>query len=63
MKDRTSIIIAHRLSSVQKADRIIVLHKGVIRETGSHQELLKERGLYHKLYLLQHPETLTAEGA
>lgn len=56
MKGRTSIIIAHRLSTVQKADRIVVLHKGVIRETGSHQELLASRGLYHKLYLLQHPE-------
>ncbi|WP_242664250.1 ABC transporter ATP-binding protein [Chlorobium sp. N1] len=63
MKGRTSIIIAHRLSSVQRADRIIVLHKGVIRETGTHQELLRERGLYHKLYLLQHPERLAAEGA
>ena len=56
MKNRTSIIIAHRLSTVQKADRIIVLHKGVIRETGNHQELLANRGLYYKLYLLQHPE-------
>ena len=56
MKNRTSIIIAHRLSTVQKADRIIVLHKGVIRETGNHQELLAKRGLYYKLYLLQHPE-------
>ena len=56
MNERTSIIIAHRLSTVQKADRIIVLHKGVIRETGNHQELLAKRGLYYKLYLLQHPE-------
>ena len=56
MSERTSIIIAHRLSTVQKADRIIVLHKGVIRESGNHQELLANRGLYHKLYLLQHPE-------
>jgi len=56
MSNRTSIIIAHRLSTVQKADRIIVLHKGVIRETGNHQELLANRGLYYKLYLLQHPE-------
>ena len=62
MNERTSIIIAHRLSTVQKADRIIVLHKGVIRETGNHQELLAKRGLYYKLYLLQHPEqTLPAE--
>ena len=56
MSNRTSIIIAHRLSTVQKADRIIVLHKGVIRETGNHQEQLAKRGLYYKLYLLQHPE-------
>ncbi len=56
MSERTSIIIAHRLSTVQKADRIIVLHKGVIREIGNHQELLAKRGLYYKLYLLQHPE-------
>ncbi len=56
MKHRTSIIIAHRLSTVQHADRIIVLHRGTIRETGTHQELLAQRGLYYKLYLLQHPE-------
>jgi ATP-binding cassette, subfamily B, multidrug efflux pump len=56
MSERTSIIIAHRLSTVQKADRIIVLHKGIIRECGNHQELLAKRGLYYKLYLLQHPE-------
>jgi ATP-binding cassette subfamily B protein len=56
MSGRTSIIIAHRLSTVQKADRIIVLHKGAVRETGNHQELLAKKGLYYKLYLLQHPE-------
>ncbi|MEI6848244.1 MAG: ABC transporter ATP-binding protein [Chlorobiaceae bacterium] len=56
MSNRTSIIIAHRLSTVQKADRIIVLHKGVIKEIGNHQELLAKRGLYYKLYLLQHPK-------
>ncbi len=62
MSGRTSIVIAHRLSTVQKADRIIVLHKGVIRETGSHQELLAKRGLYYKLYLLQHPEQALVSG-
>ncbi|MFZ4526357.1 MAG: ABC transporter ATP-binding protein [Chlorobium sp.] len=61
MSERTSIIIAHRLSTVQKADKIIVLHKGVIRETGNHQELLAKRGLYYKLYLLQHPEQTLPE--
>ncbi len=58
MKNRTSIIIAHRLSTVQHADRIIVMHKGAIKETGSHQQLLAEKGLYYKLYLLQHPEKI-----
>ncbi len=58
---RTSIIIAHRLSTVQNADRIIVLHHGRIRETGTHQELLHLRGIYWKLYQLQYkdqPESL-----
>ena len=56
MKGRTSIIIAHRLSTIQQCDRIIVMHKGRIREVGSHQELLAERGLYFKLYQLQYKE-------
>ena len=51
---RTSIVIAHRLSTVQKAVRILVLHKGEVRELGTHQELLALRGIYHKLYLLQY---------
>lgn len=63
MKHRTSIIIAHRLSTIQHADKIVVLHKGTIRETGTHQELLAQRGLYYKLYLLQHPERGRLEGA
>jgi len=63
MQHRTSIIIAHRLSTIQHADRIVVLHKGTIRETGTHQELLAQRGLYYKLYLLQHPERSRMEGA
>jgi ATP-binding cassette subfamily B protein len=53
---RTSIVIAHRLSTVQKADRILVMHKGEIREMGTHQELLALRGIYHKLYLLQYKD-------
>ncbi|MFC1500661.1 ABC transporter ATP-binding protein [Candidatus Zixiibacteriota bacterium] len=54
MADRSTIVIAHRLSTIQKADRIIVLHKGEIRESGTHQELLAMRGIYHCLYLLQY---------
>lgn len=50
---RTAIVIAHRLSTIQNADKIIVLHKGEIRETGTHQELLAKRGIYFKLYQLQ----------
>ena len=54
MKDRTCLIIAHRLSTIQNCDRIIVLHKGKIREEGSHFDLLKNRGIYYKLYQLQY---------
>ena len=57
MRDRTSIVVAHRLSTVQNADRIIVLHHGEIREQGTHQELLAERGLYWKLYKLQYADS------
>lgn len=53
---RTSIIIAHRLSTIQRADRIVVMHHGRIRESGSHQELLSQRGIYWKLYQLQYKE-------
>jgi len=56
MAGRTSIIIAHRLSTVQNADRIIVLHRGRIREMGTHQELLRLRGIYWKLYQLQYKD-------
>jgi subfamily B ATP-binding cassette protein MsbA len=53
MKGRTSIVIAHRLSTVQNADMIIVLNEGEIVERGSHNELLKLNGLYSKLYNMQ----------
>jgi ATP-binding cassette subfamily B protein len=54
MTGRTSIIIAHRLSTIQNVDRIIVLHKGLVVESGTHRELLAERGVYHRLYELQY---------
>ncbi len=53
MHGRTTIAIAHRLSTIQDMDRIIVLHKGELRELGTHQELLAQRGIYHRLYQLQ----------
>jgi ATP-binding cassette subfamily B protein len=53
MKERTTIAIAHRLSTIQDMDQILVLHKGTLRETGTHQELLAQRGIYHRLYQLQ----------
>jgi ATP-binding cassette subfamily B protein len=51
---RTTLAIAHRLSTIQDADKILVLHKGEVRERGTHQELLAEDGLYRKLYDLQY---------
>src|SRR5271166_2180672 len=53
---RTSIIIAHRLSTIQRAGKIIVMHKGQVREIGSHQQLLANRGIYWKLYQLQYKD-------
>lgn len=59
MESRTSIVIAHRLSTIQGADRIMVMHKGEIRETGTHQQLVeKEDGIYRKLYELQYKDEL-----
>ena len=52
-KGRTTIAIAHRLSTIQDAEQILVLHQGEIVERGTHQELLAQKGLYHKMYLLQ----------
>jgi len=56
VEGRTSLIIAHRLSTVQQADKIIVMHKGQVREMGTHQELLAQRGIYYKLYQLQYKD-------
>ena len=56
VEGRTSVLIAHRLSTVQRADTILVMHKGQLREMGSHQELLAQRGLYWKLYQLQYKD-------
>jgi ATP-binding cassette subfamily B protein len=60
MKGRTAIVIAHRLSTVQNVDEILVLHKGRIKERGTHQELLARRGMYWKLYQLQYKDQETA---
>jgi ATP-binding cassette subfamily B protein len=56
VEGRTSIIIAHRLSTVQRAHNIIVMHKGQVREMGTHQQLLAQRGIYYKLYQLQYKD-------
>jgi ATP-binding cassette subfamily B protein len=56
IQGRTSVIVAHRLSTVQQADIILVMHKGQLREFGTHQELLGQRGIYWKLYQLQYKD-------
>jgi ATP-binding cassette subfamily B multidrug efflux pump len=56
MADRTTIAIAHRLSTIQDMDKILVLHKGQLREFGTHQELLAQRGIYFKLFELQYKQ-------
>lgn len=60
IEGRTSIIIAHRLSTIQNCDKIIVMHRGEIKEMGTHQELLGNEGLYYKLYQLQYKENTQA---
>lgn len=60
MKGRTTIMVAHRLSTIQHADCIMVMHKGKIREQGTHQELLAQDGIYKKLYELQIHHEVTA---
>jgi ATP-binding cassette, subfamily B, multidrug efflux pump len=62
VEGRTSLIIAHRLSTVQRADKIIVMHKGQVREMGTHQQLLAQRGIYFKLYQLQYKDQEIAAG-
>lgn len=54
IKGRTTFIVAHRLSTIQHADKIIVMHKGEIKEVGNHEELLAHQGIYHNLYKLQY---------
>jgi ATP-binding cassette subfamily B multidrug efflux pump len=56
LRGRTALVIAHRLSTIQNVDEILVLHKGKIRERGSHQALLAQRGLYWRLYQLQYKD-------
>jgi len=62
LEGRTALVVAHRLSTIQRADRILVMHKGKLREQGTHQELLAERGIYYKLYQLQYKEQEHAGG-
>ncbi len=62
VEGRTSLIIAHRLSTVQRADKIIVMHKGQVREMGTHQQLLAQRGIYFKLYQLQYKDQEVSMG-
>lgn len=53
LKEKTSLVIAHRLSTIRHVTRILVLHQGVVAESGTHQELLEQKGLYEKLYRVQ----------
>jgi ATP-binding cassette subfamily B protein len=56
IENRTSLVIAHRLSTIQNASKIVVMHKGRVREVGTHHELLQKRGIYFKLYQLQYKD-------
>src|SRR5258706_4822607 len=63
VEGRTSVIIAHRLSTIQQADKILVMHKGKLREVGTHQQLLGNRGIYWKLYQLQYKDQELGTGS
>jgi ATP-binding cassette subfamily B protein len=63
MQERTSLVVAHRLSTIQKCDRILVFHHGELRESGTHNELLGARGLYWRLYQLQYSDDKMPPGA
>src|SRR5207245_9583094 len=54
LEGRTALVIAHRLSTIENADRILVLHKGELREQGTHRELLARDGIYARLYRMQY---------
>jgi ATP-binding cassette, subfamily B, multidrug efflux pump len=60
LAERTAVVIAHRLSTIERADRILVLSQGILRESGTHDELLAQRGLYYRLFELQY--AIAAEG-
>jgi len=62
MARRTTIAVAHRLSTIQDMDRILVFHKGELRESGAHQELIAQRGIYYRLYQLQYKDQEYASG-
>ena len=61
MYGRTSLVVAHRLSTIKHVDRIVVMHKGGIREMGTHQELIEKQGLYYQLYQLQYKSQETEQ--
>src|SRR5207245_9275266 len=62
LEGRTALVIAHRLSTIENADRILVLHKGELREQGTHRELLARDGIYARLYRMQYAAERPAPG-